>query len=65
MGYDTGLDPDSSGTFAICLFYEYPAKCKFDKNWISGTGFYDGRNYFECIILFVFEAKRLNSYAKR
>ncbi len=31
LGHDTGSDPDTSGTFAAGIFYEYPAERKSDK----------------------------------
>ena len=57
MGYDTGIDPDASGTSAACIFHEYPAKCKPDKDRFVCSGGNDSGNHFECGILYLYESR--------
>ena len=56
MGHDPGTDPDTSGSIATGILYEYPAKCKPDQDWSGRTGGNCDRNYFECGILYLSES---------
>lgn len=56
MGYDTGADPDITGTSAAGILYEYLARCESDKDRTGSTGIYDSRSASESWILSVSES---------
>jgi len=62
VGYDPGTGPDTSGSIAVGILYEYPAKCKPDQDWSGRTGGNCDRNYFECGIFYLSESQRKSSY---
>ena len=58
MGYDAGPDPDTSGTSAVRLCDEYPAKRQPDKDRSGSTGVYDCRGNYECDFLYLYEQEK-------
>ena len=52
----TGADPDTSGTFAAGILYEYPAERKSDKDRSGCTGGNDCGNRPERRILYLSES---------
>lgn len=53
MGDVSGNCPDPSGTIASVLFYEYTARCQFNKNWSCSASFHFCWNCFKCSVLFL------------
>ena len=58
MGYDAGPDPDTSGTSAVRLCDEYPAKRQPDKDRSGSTGVYDCRGNYECDFIYLYEQEK-------
>lgn len=58
MGYDTGTDPDTSGTSAVRLRDEYPAKCQPDNDRSGSAGVYDSWGDHECDLLSLYEQEK-------
>ena len=58
MGYDAGPDLDTSGTSAVRLCDEYPAKRQPDKDRSGSTGVYDCRGNYECDFLYLYEQEK-------
>lgn len=55
---------DTSGSFAICLYHEHPAKCQFDEDRTGGTGINDRRYHIKCALLSASEPEKEGHLSK-